>query len=274
MASSMFSKHLNQIAAGCAPLLPISDGNTDPALPLNANAHSLLQAPSVADAQRRASPACNLTRIALQGDRCCSSQILAWFELASRGMLSPPPKNIATRGISGGGGGGSHSGALVPFSCGAQVAHSLGSRRVAFVGDSVIQQVVASLIEELDSSDGFHRIQRRDVLRTQAAAPRHANKTTTTTAVVARIQTSPLTEIASTSRSSSSLPASLSELCGQLMATPCTSYVEYTNGLTIVAVKAYVNACMPFVAPCISLHLKPADRRARSNPRRASKTPR
>ena len=190
--SFMLHKHLADTAAGCAPRLKVKLGNTNPALNANANARTLLSAASVQAAQQRARPLCNLTHLALLSGGCCTSQTMAFFEVAARGILDGAGEISAT--------------SARPLSCATALADALGARRVALVGDSVLQQVAQALIGELDAS-GFSRDH-----QDRPPADRALN-------------------------SSSDLPT-LRELCDGLVSVSCV-IATYTTGLTLINIKAY-----------------------------------
>lgn len=165
----------------------------------------LLQAPSVRAAQARTSPTCNLTQLAELGGTCCSSQILAWFEIAANPALLGPGTSLASNGA--------HS-TQPPISCALALARALGPLRIAFVGDSVLQQVGHALIGALDESSGFISVQEP----AEPPAP-------------------------TTQPSRSALPVSLRDLCQNELGvnkspTPCR-HVRFTSGLEIAVIKAY-----------------------------------
>ena len=242
VAQRMLGKHLADTAAGCAPEVPLSRGNPNPTLSRNANARELLQAPSVAAAQLRASAACNLTSLALLAGRCCTSQTLAWFEAASLGMLHL------------------NTSSAVQLSFATEVARALGPRRIAFVGDSVLDQLVGALIAELDRADGFERLLSSTLPSAPSAArsanvsrstARSVNNRTRTKSKGLRLDKAVLGRRLNGGDSGAHpgdspqhapLPPP-EELCDELHnfaygAVSCRT-ASYANGLTIIGLKAY-----------------------------------
>ena len=191
--SALLEKHIGDVRAGCAARMPIELGNPDPPLNLGGHARALLQSPSVASAQARVvTRACNLTHLALLSSTCCTSQTLAWFAIAaSPGLLGPPNSTL---------------------SCATAVAHTFGRRRVALVGDSIMQAIGSELVRELDSDPTGHFV--------RAEAP-------------------PVWSRPSPSNASSppALPT-LDNVCEQNQKTPCM-IARYTCGLELVVIKAY-----------------------------------
>ena len=190
----LLRNHVGNTLNGCAPYLPASENINPPLHQNRSRAQELLHTTSVAAAQARvrssAATTCNLTQMAISApphrvEACCSSQTLAWLEIMADPVVGP---QIGSK-----------------LSCATAVARALGRRRVAFIGDSVLAEVVRFFIHELGSSTagGFgeaHLDVSRDVHGDEALK-------------------------------------ALTTLCAET-ATPCT-FAAYASGLEIVGIKAY-----------------------------------